>query len=52
MICAVKSVSEHEQYNHSMLSDIINNKHVEAAAPSDGVTRSATQLKLAVTDAL
>jgi hypothetical protein len=52
MIHAVKSILKHGLYNHSMIGDIINNKHVEAAASSDAATRSATQFKLAVTNAL
>ena len=35
-----------------MIGNIVNNKHVEAAAPSDAATQSATQFKPAVTNAL
>jgi hypothetical protein len=40
------------QCNHSMIGDIVNNKHVEAAAQSDAAARSAIQFKPAVTNAL
>jgi hypothetical protein len=38
MIHAVKSISNHGQYNHSVLCGIVNKKLVEAAALSDAAT--------------
>jgi hypothetical protein len=35
-----------------MIGDIVNTRHIEAAALPDSATKSATQFKLAVTNAL
>jgi hypothetical protein len=51
MIRAVKSISKHGPYNHSVIGVIVNNKY-KAVAPSYAATWDAAQFKSAVTKAL